>query len=129
MDATAVGSRLRESRALPGRALNWVDGKWMDAKQRAKSFDPATGEEVGTYADASREDAAAAIEAADRAFRMTDWKDNRKLRAKVLNQSPTGSMRGVTISSGYFLSKMARSATKRLLKWTSVDESAFLRIS
>jgi transcriptional regulator of acetoin/glycerol metabolism len=57
--------RSRISPALPGTALNWVDGKWVDAKQRAKNFDPATGAEIGTYADASREDAAAAIEAAD----------------------------------------------------------------
>lgn len=78
--------RSRISPTLPGTALNWVDGKWIDAKQRTKSFDPATGAEIGTYADASREDAAAAIEAADRAFRLTDWKDNRRLRAKVLNQ-------------------------------------------
>jgi acyl-CoA reductase-like NAD-dependent aldehyde dehydrogenase len=48
---------------------------------------PATGVEIGTYADAIREDAAAAIEASDRAFRLTDWKDNRKLRAQVLNQT------------------------------------------
>jgi betaine-aldehyde dehydrogenase len=33
-----------------------------------------------------RKNAAAASEAADRAFRLTDWKDNRRLRAKVLNQ-------------------------------------------
>jgi acyl-CoA reductase-like NAD-dependent aldehyde dehydrogenase len=86
MHATQVESRLTELQPLPGRALNWVDGKWVDAKQRSKSFDPATGEEIGTYADASHENAAAAIEAADGAFRLTDWKDNRKLRAKVLNQ-------------------------------------------
>jgi betaine-aldehyde dehydrogenase len=86
MHAAAVNSGLAQSLVLPGRALNWIDGKWIDAKLRTKSFDPATGEEIGTYADASREDVAAAIEAADRAFRLTDWKDNRKLRAKVLNQ-------------------------------------------
>jgi betaine-aldehyde dehydrogenase len=86
MHATAVDRGLAKSLVLPGMALNWVNGKWIDAKQRTKSFDPATGAEIGTYADASREDAAAAIEAADRAFRLTDWKDNRRLRAKVLNQ-------------------------------------------
>jgi betaine-aldehyde dehydrogenase len=86
MHATAVDKGLAKSIVLPGAALNWVDGNWIDAKQRTKSFDPATGAEIGTYADASREDATAAIEAADRAFRSTDWKDNRRLRAKVLNQ-------------------------------------------
>jgi betaine-aldehyde dehydrogenase len=86
MHATAVDKGLGKSMVLPGTALNWVGGNWVDAKQRTKSFDPATGAEIGTYADASREDAAAAIEAADRAFRFADWKDNRRLRAKVLNQ-------------------------------------------
>jgi len=88
--ATAIESGLTAPLNLPGRALNWVDGKWIDAKQRSKSFDPATGEGIGTYADASREDAEAAIQAADRAFRLTDWKHNRKLRAKVLNQIADG---------------------------------------
>ena len=43
--------------ALPGNALNWIGGEWVDAKQRKKSFDRATGEEIGSYADASRGDA------------------------------------------------------------------------
>jgi hypothetical protein len=60
MHATVVDSGLAQSLVLPGRALNWIDGKWIDAKLRTKSFDPATGEEIGTYADANREDAAAA---------------------------------------------------------------------
>jgi acyl-CoA reductase-like NAD-dependent aldehyde dehydrogenase len=86
MHATPVESRLTQPQALPGRAMNLINGKWVDAKQRSKSFDPATGEEIGTYADATREDVVTAIDAADRAFRLTDWKDNRRLRAKVLNQ-------------------------------------------
>jgi betaine-aldehyde dehydrogenase len=79
----------RSSRITPalfGNALNWIDGEWVNANKTADSFDPATGERIGTYADASREDAAAAIAAAVRAFRDSDWKENRHLRAKVLNQ-------------------------------------------
>jgi hypothetical protein len=79
----------RSSRAipiLPGAALNWIDGEWVSAKKTTDSFDPATGERIGTYADASREDAAAAIAAAVRTFRDSDWKENRQLRARVLNQ-------------------------------------------
>ena len=72
--------------ALPGAALNWIDGEWVNANKTTDSFDPATGERIGTYADASREDAAAAIAAAVRTFRDSDWKENRHLRAKVLNQ-------------------------------------------
>jgi betaine-aldehyde dehydrogenase len=71
---------------LPGTALNWIGGEWIDAKQRTKSFDPATGEEIGSYADASRDDVQAAISIALRAFRTSDWKDNRRLRSRVLNQ-------------------------------------------
>jgi delta 1-pyrroline-5-carboxylate dehydrogenase len=74
------------SPALPGKALNWIDGEWVDANKTMDSFDPATGERIGTYADASREDAATAIAAAVRRFRDSDWKENRQLRAKVLNQ-------------------------------------------
>src|SRR5271170_5062463 len=71
---------------LPGAALNWIDGEWVNANKTTDSFDPATGERIGTYAAASREDAAAAIAAAVRTFRDSDWKENRHLRAKVLNQ-------------------------------------------
>jgi betaine-aldehyde dehydrogenase len=72
--------------AVPGDALNWIGGEWVDAKQRSKSFDPATGDQIGTYADASRDDVASAIEIAVRAFHNTDWRENRYLRSKVLNQ-------------------------------------------
>ena len=81
MHATAVDRDPAQLLVLPGQALNWVDGKWIDARQRSKSFDPAPGAEIGTYADASRDDAAVAIEAADRAFRLTDWKDNRRIKS------------------------------------------------
>jgi betaine-aldehyde dehydrogenase len=85
MYVTPVETRF-SSLPLPGKALNWIDGRWIDANQRSRSFNPATGEEIGTYADASREDATVAIEAADRAFHRGNWKDNRKLRAMVLHQ-------------------------------------------
>ena len=60
--------------------------EWTNSEQRSKSFDPATSQEIGTYADASHEDVAAAISAAVRTFADSDWKDNRQLRSKVLNQ-------------------------------------------
>jgi hypothetical protein len=49
--AAAVNSGLAQSLFLPGRPLDWIDGKWIDAKLRTNSFDPATGEEIGTYAE------------------------------------------------------------------------------
>lgn len=67
-------------------AMNWINGEWVDSSKRTDSFDPATGKRIGSYADASLEDAKDAIDAAVMAFHSTDWKENRRLRAKVLNQ-------------------------------------------
>lgn len=67
-------------------ATNWINGEWLDSSKRTDSFDPATGELIGTYADASLADAKRAVAAAVLVFKSTDWKENRKLRAKVLNQ-------------------------------------------
>ena len=69
-----------------GHAMNWIDGRWLDSPKRSKSFDPATSREIGTFADATHADVETAILAAVRAFADSDWKDNRHLRAKVLNQ-------------------------------------------
>ncbi len=70
----------------PGEARNWIDGNWTEASNRSASFDPATGEQIGSYADASSDDARVAIEAASRAFKLSPWKDDRQLRSRVLNQ-------------------------------------------
>ena len=67
-------------------AMNWINGEWVDAVKRSDSYDPATGERIGSYAHAVREDAEVAVQAAVQAFNSEDWKDNRRLRAKVLNQ-------------------------------------------
>ncbi len=69
-----------------GVAKNWIGGEWVDSAKHTDSINPATGEVIGSYADAGREDAIKAVAAAVKAFRETDWKDNRKLRARVLNQ-------------------------------------------
>jgi betaine-aldehyde dehydrogenase len=68
------------------KAMNWINGEWVDSAERTASFDPATGKEIGTYADASHADVVAAIAAAVKAFKHGDWKDDRRLRSKVLNQ-------------------------------------------
>ncbi|MGE0881805.1 MAG: NAD-dependent succinate-semialdehyde dehydrogenase [Acidimicrobiia bacterium] len=49
----------------------YIDGKWVPAAsgKTFESFNPATGELVGSAADAGREDAQAAIDAAQRAFK------------------------------------------------------------
>ena len=75
-------------------AMNWIDGRWRDAGKRSDSFDPATGERIGSYADADVDDALAAIEAASRAFHASSWKDDRQLRSRVLNQLADAFERG-----------------------------------
>ena len=68
------------------RALNWIDGKWIGADKYSPSFDPATGEVIGEYAHATLSDVQAAIDAAERTFKRSEWKENRTLRSKVLHQ-------------------------------------------
>ena len=46
MHATPAENRFTQSRALPGGALNRFDGKWVDARQRSKSYGQATGAEI-----------------------------------------------------------------------------------
>src|SRR2546423_14956561 len=67
----------------PG-ARHWIDGNWCDSAKHQDSFDPATGEKIGSYAVGGADEAREAVAAALRAFRETDWKTNRELRARVL---------------------------------------------
>jgi betaine-aldehyde dehydrogenase len=67
-------------------ARHWIDGQWVDARAEAKSINPATGETIGTYTEAGEAEAKRAILAALAAFRETDWRENRRLRAKALNE-------------------------------------------
>ncbi len=66
-------------------AHHWIGGEWVDSDKRRESIDPATGETIGTYTEAGEAEATRAIAAALKAFRETDWRKNRPLRAKVLN--------------------------------------------
>jgi Aldehyde dehydrogenase family len=66
------------------RARHWIDGEWVDAQDRAESINPATGETIGSYTEATEAEATRTIAAAPKAFRETDWRENRRLRAKVL---------------------------------------------
>jgi betaine-aldehyde dehydrogenase len=67
-------------------AKSWIGGEWVDASTRTQSFDPATGEAIGTYADGDADVAAECVAAALDAFRTSPWKDDRYLRERVLNQ-------------------------------------------
>ena len=67
-------------------AHHWIDGDWVDSQVRAQSVDPATGETIGTYTEAGEAEAKRAIAAALRAFRETEWRGNRRLRARAINE-------------------------------------------
>jgi betaine-aldehyde dehydrogenase len=68
-------------------AHHWIDGDWVDGQvPAAQSVDPATGETIGTYTEAGEAEAKQAIAAALRAFRETEWRKNRRLRAKAINE-------------------------------------------
>src|ERR687897_3172375 len=68
-----------------GTAMHWIGGQWLDSGEHRESINPATGEVIGSYANGGRKEAELAVKAALRAFRETDWKDNRSRRARVLN--------------------------------------------
>jgi len=67
-------------------ARHWIDGDWVDGQEGAQSIDPATGETIGTYTEAGEAEAMQAIAAALRTFRETEWRENRRLRAKAINE-------------------------------------------
>ena len=67
-------------------ARNWIGGEWVDAARRLESINPATGEVIGTYADGGAKEANSAIAAAKAAFETTDWRWNRRLRAKAISE-------------------------------------------
>ena len=67
-------------------ARHWIGGEWIDSAKPAQSVNPATGEPIGTYTEAGEAEAANAITAALDAFRHSAWRNDRRLRAKALNE-------------------------------------------
>jgi betaine-aldehyde dehydrogenase len=67
-------------------ARHWIDGEWVDSELHAHSVNPADGETIGSYTEAGEREAQRAIAAALRAFRKTEWPQNRRLRAQVINE-------------------------------------------
>jgi betaine-aldehyde dehydrogenase len=67
-------------------ARHWIGGDWVDSKSVLDSIDPATGETIGTYANGGAEEAHLAISIAKKAFAESDWAENRRLRAKAINE-------------------------------------------
>jgi betaine-aldehyde dehydrogenase len=70
-----------------GMAKHWIDGEWVEGDgARANSSNPATGEIIGTYTEATEVLAQHAIGAALKAFRDGPWRRDRRLRARALNE-------------------------------------------
>ena len=67
-------------------ARHWIGGEWVDAVSRSESINPATGETIGIYTEAGAAEARQAIAAARKSFVATDWRENRRLRAKALTE-------------------------------------------
>jgi betaine-aldehyde dehydrogenase len=68
------------------QARHWIGGEWVEARNSTSSINPATGEVIGDYTEATEVEANRAIAAAVRAFKESDWRANRRLRAKALHE-------------------------------------------
>jgi betaine-aldehyde dehydrogenase len=67
-------------------AKHWIGGEWVETLEKKDSFDPATGQTIGSYSEANADIALDAVASALRAFRETDWRNDRRLRARALNE-------------------------------------------
>lgn len=67
---------------------NYIDGQWVPIANGGaiESFNPATGEPVGTAPNASHEDIVEAIHSARHAFENSNWAEDSQLRTRVLNE-------------------------------------------
>ena len=65
---------------------HWINGEWVESDKLHDSINPATYEVIGSYYDGGYKEAQLAIEAAKYAFYNTEWKDDRLLRYKAINE-------------------------------------------
>ena len=90
MATTNLTQLMAREEPTGGTAVHWIGGQWLDSGEHRESINPATGEVIGSYVVGGRREAELAVNAALRAFQETDWKDNRSLRARVLNSMAAG---------------------------------------
>ncbi|WP_213571436.1 aldehyde dehydrogenase family protein [Rhodococcus sp. USK13] len=64
---------------------SWIDGAWNTEGDVHESIDPSTGQVVGLFHSAGRDEAQSAVSAARRAFDTTDWSRIVQLRARALS--------------------------------------------
>ncbi|MGO1167190.1 MAG: aldehyde dehydrogenase family protein [Janibacter sp.] len=69
---------------LVGR--NLIAGEWSDSGEQLETTNPSTGEAIGTFANAGEREALAAIEAARRAFDLTDWSRDPRIRSRAIHE-------------------------------------------
>lgn len=67
-------------------ARHWINGEWLASDATSNSYNPATGEAIGQYADGGAREAQLAIAAARDAFELGEWSENAQLRARVLEE-------------------------------------------
>ena len=67
-------------------AHHWIGGEWVVSKNRRNSINPAIGEIIVTYTNGTASEATQAITMARRSFLQTDWRENRRLRTKAINE-------------------------------------------
>ena len=65
-------------------ARHWIDGACLESELVADSYNRATRELLGRFADGGEAEARAAVSAARRAFAGTDWGRDRGLRSRAL---------------------------------------------
>ena len=68
----------------PTSVLHWIGGERAASARTSASVNPATGEVIGSYADADAETGQAAVDAAARAFTESPWRLDPMLRAAAL---------------------------------------------
>jgi hypothetical protein len=78
-----------------GSVLQWIGGRYIDSGTEGVSINPATGEQIGSYADGDAQTAQLAIDAAAEAFATTAWPHAHMLRSacrvqKLCNWSRPG---------------------------------------
>jgi betaine-aldehyde dehydrogenase len=66
-------------------AGHWINGQWVASGMHGESINPADGNIIGEYFEATETEAGLAIDAARNAFANSNWKYDRALRARVLN--------------------------------------------
>jgi betaine-aldehyde dehydrogenase len=66
-------------------ARHWVGGQWVGSDRTSRSLDPASGEVIGTYAEADAALGQTAIDAAGRSFTSSPWRLDPLLRATALS--------------------------------------------